>query len=103
MKNILFVLSLGLLLSFGSCQEDSRVDKSKLKMLNDTYYFDGAKFTGIAYENHANGKVKSEWTLIEGVLNGPSSSLYSDGNVGENIYWKDGFQDGPYEKYYDNG
>ena len=103
MKNILFVLSLGLILSIGSCQKDSRIDKSELTVVDDSYLLEGDKFTGVAYENYTNGKVKNEWTLSAGILNGPFSSHYSDGKVDESLYWKDGLKDGPYEKHYSNG
>ena len=103
MKKLLSPLFLVLILFSISCQKEARVEKSKFKITEGVFHLDGKKFTGIVYENHPNGKVYREWTMLNGIEHGPSAIFYTNGQVDEKIIWKEGKKDGPYEKFYEDG
>ena len=97
MKRILIVLTIGLMMITGSCQKETRVEKSEFKLVNGIFMHNDKQFTGIAYENYTDGTLKSEWTLLNGIEHGPSKTYHSNGKVDEKIMWKDGEKDGPNE------
>ena len=99
MKKICFAASLVLLLVFSGCKKEIRVEQSEIEVKDKLLFLEGNKFSGVAYKNFTNGKLQSEWTIVDGVAHGPSSTYYSNGQLNEKLDWNEGKRNGPYEKY----
>lgn len=60
-------------------------------------------FTGLCKTYYDDKKVKEEFNLNEGVINGEFKSFYENGNSKEKIHYKNGEKTGELEEYYQNG
>lgn len=60
-------------------------------------------FSGLCKTYHNNNKVKDEFSLEKGVIEGTFKSFYENGNLKEKVNFIKGEQTGELEAYYENG
>ena len=81
------------------------IKRDDITIKNDIIYFKDEKtsYTGIMKDYHKNGKVKNEWTVVNGLVNGLAKVYYENGNLKYEAYLKNNKQDGIVKNYYPNG
>ena len=60
MKFNLQLVLVALLIVCWGCEDNSRMEKSKLEIDGKFVMLDGKKFNGVAYEKYTNGKLKNQ-------------------------------------------
>ncbi len=69
------------------------------------YTQEGAQstFTGVIARNYPSGEKYCEFRYVNGQLNGPATILYPNGQVWWTMLYKDGFREGRWGIYRENG
>jgi antitoxin component YwqK of YwqJK toxin-antitoxin module len=66
-------------------------------------YLDQLKDSVWTYYSEHDASVRVRETYVMGKLQGPTRSYYPDGQVSEEVEWKDDIKDGPWKQYFTNG
>jgi hypothetical protein len=79
----------------GECwQADQKVEEGR---------YDDNRKTGVWFEYHCNGKVRSRVTFANGRPHGPAKVFHENGKIMEEGNWQNNRWIGTYRLYYDNG
>ena len=83
--------------------DESRVNLTDLKQIDQAYYFKGEPFTGICEEQDNSGLILSKLTIVDGKIHGLVTTYDDFGNIAEKTEWKNGTPNGLHKNYYVNG
>ncbi|HYF36956.1 MAG TPA: hypothetical protein VD994_16785 [Prosthecobacter sp.] len=92
MKHLCFLLFLFLTLIAGA--KDTEVPYAKLQWKNDIYLWEGKPFTGVAKDQHPDGKPKGEYPFKEGKLHGVVREWWDNGQLSTETNFDDGQRHG---------
>ena len=105
MKN-LFLLAISLPLLLGGCEgnkEDVEINKT-VSRDGIRYYVNSKRpFSGTIILKHKNEKVSGRTSYQSGILNGPCSTWYDNGQKESEVNFKNGKFEGFYSKWHRNG
>ncbi len=70
------------------------VSNKKLSFINNFYFFEGKKFSGIVVDSYLNGRIKKQISIYNGMLHGTYKSYYEDGKPWEIRTYKNNLSTG---------
>jgi len=100
LKKILLILLLTI--PFFCFSQDYVLTKD-LKERNDVVYYNGEKFSGFEYSYQENGLLQKIGQYKNGLLDGPFTWFYEDGNPHYVNQFKSGLHHGWCNMWYENG
>lgn len=99
-----FTILLFLIGSISSiCATNLVIDLSKLVERNDSAFYQGKPFSGVAVLNSVKGKIVLETTYKNGLPNGLEITYYDNGNKRSESMMKNGKYNGKVKHYYETG
>lgn len=103
MKKLLLIL-LSVIL-FGCSENRVLIDELTNKGTKESplMFYESGLFNGIAYDVYENGQLRNELNFKDGKKDGKYTSYYENGQVKQEGNFKDGKQDGKWIYYHSNG
>ncbi len=94
MSKTLAAVAVSFLAFTPGCMKRKEAKYAELKWVDEVYYQDGKPFTGIAREEHKDGKPKAEYPMKDGKFHGVVHEWWDNGQMSVETHFENGKRHG---------